>query len=108
MPGRRSCSRSTRTLARSFLGRSPQATMPCRQCRSIDIGDMASSLVVIDPEMTEQVSVSTSNMSADQAFGPVVVSTISRAGGSNYHGEGYFDARNNVFNANGWQQNNTK
>jgi Carboxypeptidase regulatory-like domain len=73
--------------------------------QTIDIGDMASSLVVIDPEMTEQVSVSTSNMSADQAFGPVVVSTISRSGSSNYHGEGYFDARNNVLNANGWQQN---
>jgi len=56
--------------------------------QTIDIGDMASSLVVIDPEMTEQVSVSTSNMSADQAFGPVVVSTISRSGSSNYHGEG--------------------
>jgi len=75
--------------------------------QTIDIGDMASSLVVIDPEMTEQVSVSTSNMSADQAFGPVVVSTISRAGSSNYHGEGYFDARNNVLNANGWQQKHT-
>ncbi len=55
--------------------------------QTIDIGDMASSLVVIDPEMTDQVSVSTSNMSADQAFGPVVVSTISRSGSSNYHGE---------------------
>ncbi len=76
--------------------------------QTIDIGDMASSLVIIDPEMTEQVSVSTSNMSADQAFGPVVVSTISRSGSSNYHGEAYFDARNNVLNANGWQQNNTK
>jgi hypothetical protein len=78
--------------------------------QTIDIGDMASSLVVIDPEMTDQVSVSTSNMAADQAFGPVVVSTISRSGSSNYHGEGYFDARNNVLNANGWQQNhaNTK
>ena len=76
--------------------------------QTIDIGDMASSLVIIDPEMTEQVSVSTSNMSADQAFGPVVVSTISRSGSSNYHGEAYFDARNNVLNANGWQQNNAK
>jgi hypothetical protein len=72
--------------------------------QTIDIGDMASSLVVINPEMTEQVSVQSSNMSADQAFGPVVVSTISRSGSANYHGEGYFDARNNVLNANGWQQ----
>jgi hypothetical protein len=76
--------------------------------QTIDIGDMASSLVIVSPEMTAQVSMQSSNMSADQAFGPVVVSTISRSGSANYHGEGYFNARNNVLNANGWQQNNTK
>ena len=76
--------------------------------QTIDIGDMASSLVIVSPEMTAQVSMQSSNMSADQAFGPVVVSTISRSGSANYHGEGYFNARNNVLNANGWQQNNSK
>jgi len=71
---------------------------------TIDIGNMASSLVIISPEMTSQVSMESSNMSADQPFGPLVVSTISRSGSANYHGEAYFDARNNVLNANGWQQ----
>jgi hypothetical protein len=71
---------------------------------TIDIGNMASSLVIVPPEMTSQVSVQASNMSADQPFGPVVVSTISRSGSANYHGEAYFNARNNVLNANGWQQ----
>jgi hypothetical protein len=75
--------------------------------QTIDIGDMASSLVIIAPEMTSQVSVQSSNMSADQPFGPVVVSTISRSGSVNYHGEAYFNARNNVLNANGWQQNHS-
>src|SRR5579863_9655239 len=77
---------------------------------TIDIGNMASSLVIISPEMTAEVSMESSNMSADQPFGPLVVSTISRSGSANYHGEGYFNARNNVLNANGWQQNhaNTK
>jgi hypothetical protein len=75
---------------------------------TIDIGNMAQSLVIISPEMTSQVSMESSNMSADQPFGPLVISTISRSGSANYHGEGYFDARNNVLNANGWQQNNTK
>ena len=74
---------------------------------TIDIGDMASSLVIVPPEMTSQVAVQSSNMSADQPFGPVVVSSISKSGSANYHGEGYFDARNNVLNANGWQQNNS-
>jgi hypothetical protein len=70
----------------------------------IDVGNMASSLTIIDPEMTSQVSVQASNISADQPFGPVVVSTISKSGSANYHGDGYFNARNNVLNANGWQQ----
>jgi hypothetical protein len=72
----------------------------------IDIGDMASALTIISPEMTDQVSVQASNLSADQPFGPVVVSTISRSGSANYHGDAYFNARNSVLNANGWQQNN--
>ena len=71
---------------------------------TIDIGNMAGSLVIISPEMTSQVSMQSSNMSADDAFGPLVISTISRSGSANYHGEGYFNARNNVLNANGWSQ----
>ncbi len=73
---------------------------------TIDIGDMASSLVIVSPEMTSEVSVQSSNMSADQPFGPVVVSTISKSGSANFHGDAYFNARNSVLNANGWQQNN--
>jgi hypothetical protein len=73
---------------------------------TIDIGNMASSLVIISPEMTSQVSMESSNMSADQPFGPLVISTISKSGSASYHGEGYFNARNNVLNANGWQQKN--
>ncbi|HVN92336.1 MAG TPA: carboxypeptidase-like regulatory domain-containing protein [Terracidiphilus sp.] len=72
----------------------------------IDIGNMAGSLTIVDPEMTAEVSVQASNLGADQAFGPVVVSAISRSGSANYHGDAYFNARNNVLNANGWQQKN--
>ena len=71
---------------------------------TIDVGNMANSLVIVSPDMTSEVSVQSSNMSADQPFGPVVVSTISKSGSTNYHGDAYFDARNNVLNANGWQQ----
>ncbi len=70
----------------------------------IDIGNMAGSLTIVDPEMTAEVSVQASNLGADQAFGPVVVSAISRSGSANYHADAYFNARNNVLNANGWQQ----
>lgn len=71
----------------------------------IDPGNMASSVSVVNPEMTAEVSVQSSNFSADTPFGPVVVSTISKSGGDRYHGEAYFDARNSVLNANDWQSN---
>jgi hypothetical protein len=71
----------------------------------IDPGNMASSVSIVNPEMTAEVSVQASNFSADTPFGPVVVSTISKSGGEQYHGEAYFDARNSVLNANNWQSN---
>jgi len=71
----------------------------------IDPGNMASSVSIINPDMTEEVSVQASNFSADQPFGPVVVQTISKSGGEHYHGEAYFDARNSVLNAQDWADN---
>jgi hypothetical protein len=71
----------------------------------IDPGNMASSVSIINPEMTAEVSVQASNFGADTPFGPVVVSTISKSGGNQYHGEAYFVARNSVLNSNDWQHN---
>src|ERR1700751_4426254 len=71
----------------------------------IDPGDMGGSIGTINPEMVQEVSVLTSNFGADQEFGPIVVSTISKSGGDHYHGEAYFDARNDALNANDWQSN---
>ncbi len=62
----------------------------------IDVGDMGQSLDVVNPNMTAEVSVQASNFGADTPFGPVVISTISKSGSANYHGEGYFNARNSV------------
>jgi len=71
----------------------------------LDPGDMASSIGIINPEMTAEVSVQTSNFGAYVQNGPVVVSAISKSGTSHLHGSAYFDARNDILNANGWQQN---
>ena len=71
----------------------------------LDPGDMASSIGTINPEMTAEVSVQTSNFGAYVQNGPVVVSAISKSGTDHYHGSAYFIARNDIFNANGWQQN---
>lgn len=70
-----------------------------------DPGCNCASISLVDPEMTQEVSVLASNFGADQEFGPVVVSTISKSGTDRYHGEAYFDARNDALNANDWQSN---
>ena len=69
----------------------------------LDPGDSASSISIVSPEMTQEVSVQSANFGADSQFGPVVVSSISKSGGTEYHGEAYFDARNDALNANDWQ-----
>ncbi len=71
----------------------------------IDVGDNASSLSIIVPDFTAEVTVQGSNFGADTPFGPVVVSAISKSGSANYHGEGYFNARNSILDANDWQDN---
>jgi hypothetical protein len=71
----------------------------------IDPGNMASSVSVINPEMTDEVSVQASNFGADTPFGPVVVSTISKSGTDKIHGEAYIVLRNSALNANDWYDN---
>jgi hypothetical protein len=71
----------------------------------IDVGDNASSLSIIVPDFTAEVSVQASNFGADVPFGPVVVSAISKSGSANYHGEAYLNARNSILDANDWQDN---
>jgi hypothetical protein len=71
----------------------------------LDPGDEGGSISMINPSMTQEISVQTSNFGAESAHGPVVVSAISKSGSANYHGEAYFVARNDALNANDWQDN---
>jgi len=68
----------------------------------IDPGCNCWSLAVVNPEMTQEIKIQTSNFAADSADGPVIFSAISKSGGASYHGEGYFFARNGVLNSNDW------
>jgi hypothetical protein len=68
-----------------------------------DPGCDCNSIATVDPDMTQEVSVQTSNFGADAEYGPVLINNLSKAGGAQYHGEGYFYARNNVLAANDWQ-----
>ncbi len=52
-----------------------------------------------NPEMISEVHVLTSNFSAENAQGPVVVNTVTKGGGSDFHGSAYMYARNEALNA---------
>src|SRR5665213_3271007 len=69
-----------------------------------DPGCDCNSIAILNPDMTQEVSVQTSNFGADAPRGPVVINAISKSGGSEYHGGGYLYARNDVLNANDWQR----
>jgi hypothetical protein len=58
-----------------------------------------------NPDMIQEVKLLLSNFSAENSKGPIVISTITKAGGAGFHGEGYLSARNYVMNANDWLNN---
>jgi len=70
-----------------------------------DPGCDCNSIAILNPDMTQEVSVQTSNFGADAPRGPVVINAISKSGGAEYHGGAYLYARNDVLNANDWQSN---
>jgi hypothetical protein len=55
--------------------------------------------------MISEFKVSMSNFNAENQKGPAVISSVARSGGSAYHGELYFSARNSALNANDWLSN---
>ena len=56
-------------------------------------------------DFIQEFKVLTSNFSAEEQKGPVVISSITKAGGSQFHGNAFFSARNHSLNANDWLNN---
>jgi hypothetical protein len=56
-------------------------------------------------DFIQEFKVLTSNFSAEEQKGPVVISSITKAGGSQFHGNAFFTARNHSLNANDWLNN---
>lgn len=52
-----------------------------------------------NPDMISEVKILTSNFTAENAKGPVVVNTTTKGGGRDFHGSAYFHARNSAMNA---------
>jgi Carboxypeptidase regulatory-like domain len=66
---------------------------------SFDPGSGTATPVNPNPNMISEVKVLTSNFSAENAKGPVVVNTVTKGGGSAFHGEAYMYARNQAMNS---------
>jgi hypothetical protein len=71
----------------------------------IDPGCNCGSAVTPNVDLLQEVKVQTSNFAAENAQGPVVFSAVSKSGTAKFHGEGYFYARHNTFNAMDWRDN---
>lgn len=56
-------------------------------------------------DMVAELKVMTSNFSAETQKGPAVISSITKSGGREFHGSGFFSARNYVLNSNDAQYN---
>ncbi len=56
-------------------------------------------------DFVQEFKVLTSNFSAEEQKGPVVISSVTKAGGSEFHGNAFFSARNHSLNANDWLNN---
>ncbi len=72
----------------------------------IDPGCNCWSIAVPNPDMTAEVKIE-DTFGADAPNGPVVINTTSKSGGHDFHGEGYFYARNAVLNSNTWLNNDS-
>jgi hypothetical protein len=55
--------------------------------------------VTANQDMISEVKILTSNFTADNAKGPVVVNVVSKSGGGAFHGDFHFNARNHVLNS---------
>ena len=62
----------------------------------------------MNPDMTQEVKVQTSNFGADSPNGPVIVNAISKSGSAKFHGQAYMYVRNSALNANTWANNNQR
>ena len=58
-------------------------------------------------DFLQEFKVLTSNFSAEDQKGPIVITSVTKAGGANFHGSAFFSARNHVLNSNDWLNNNS-
>lgn len=80
-------------------------TMTSDGANLLDPGNQGTQTANINQNQVQEVSVLTSAFGAEFAKGPVTFQAIGKSGGSQFHGQAYFYARNGVLNSNGWYNN---
>src|SRR5215471_11473969 len=58
-------------------------------------------------DFLQEFRVLASNFSAENQKGPILITSVTKSGGTEFHGSGFFSARNFALNANDWQNNFT-
>lgn len=71
----------------------------------VDPGCNCGAAVTPNVDMLSEVKVQTSNFSSENNKGPVVIQTVDKSGGAQFHGEAYYSLRDSSMNANDWQNN---
>jgi hypothetical protein len=56
-------------------------------------------------DFVQEFKVLTSNFSAENQKGPIVITSVTKSGGTDFHGSAFFSARNHSLNANDWLNN---
>jgi hypothetical protein len=64
-----------------------------------DLNTAGAAAVTPNVDMISEAKVETSAFSAVQPNGPIVFNTQTKSGGDHFHGEGYLQARNHIFDA---------
>jgi len=64
-----------------------------------DLNTAGAAAVTPNVDMISEAKVETSAFSAVQPNGPIVFNTQTKSGGDHFHGEGYIQARNHIFDA---------
>ena len=59
-------------------------------------------------DFLQEFKVLTSNFSAEEQKGPIVITSVTKSGSTSYHGSAFFSARNHSLNSNDWLNNFSK
>jgi hypothetical protein len=106
MPGVASESGTARGIGLSVVGERAAATNFLLDGVSNNNRLITGPLAPVPAEAIQEYRVSTNNFSAEYGgTSGFIANAVTRSGGSGFHGLAYFDVRNEVLNANGFQEN---